>query len=726
MRRRGGLATRQDQRTRALEFLRKEAEEAGSLRPKKYPRLYRIAAYKFLCTLDNQFRVATGFGWKAFLPIPPPAPRFMGKAAAAKAEAEAEQPWHDEGKLMALCIDQEAVGWCACMFLLYACKARLLLTFDPSHRAWNDLKAAYAGAGCWDAVLLWGVVFSINHGPYDTAAWWRTAQEAAQEYSDSSSSSCPLLQAHLPGIAEERGERRLLHTQGYAENVLQDFWQERCFQCKGPMLALARWMQWLHCWRYWDSQRFQRLLGLLYLGIDLGYLNSSASSSALNLDAVKDLPAAKSQKGTKASASRDLAALRRICSNQLHIATLVLADPDLHRKGKIMAFLGQGVERWHSDQVKQMTSAAGNLAFFQSQAAGAWWPSVVAAFKVAADTEQLQELGFHTAGSPEELSSLTREHPLVLEEACWSGLVMRICLQIFFHRTSSLLWHYGALPGKLALLTSGSVDLRKTALQTAQSYCRVWEAAKAQGAPAVKDMVKRSFMQWTIVQEACAALEQTGFTEVPAELVEDLTAAFSCAPTALIENGFNAMRSVEVLENKNKAVSSARKWWAPISHELLSGRQHYHEVPWKQEALTPQEPQSLPDSCFSGRLSAERTTCNLKAIVSTQQQGGWATTNPATFSALAGDMVVMAECQVRNAWGMAEHSWLCSVPEPGQLVRRIGQASWWFIAGNMESSSLSALTLKHGCDAWNEPECLWNIIFYCDSSHYEALLLIQR
>ena len=103
---------------------------------------------------------------------------------------------------LSLCIDQGSDGWCPAMWLLYACSLRLVLFFDSNHRAWDDLKGAFAAAGCWDVVLLWAG-FHINYGPFDGGAWWRQAQEAAREYTLTVGASCPLLQSLLARIAAE-------------------------------------------------------------------------------------------------------------------------------------------------------------------------------------------------------------------------------------------------------------------------------------------------------------------------------------------------------------------------------------------------------------------------------------------------------------------------------------------------------------------------------------------
>eukprot|EP00974_Lingulodinium_polyedra_P109552 10598789-Lingulodinium_polyedra.AAC.1 len=51
----------------------------------------------------------------------------------------------------------------------------------------------------------------------------------------------------------------------------------------------------------------------------------------------------------------------------------------------------------------------------------------------------------------------------------------------------------------------------------------------------------------------------------------------SCQPTKVVEDSFNAMRAVESLEQRKKDVSSVRKWWVPVTREILGERHGYRE-----------------------------------------------------------------------------------------------------------------------------------------------------
>ena len=100
---------------------------------------------------------------------------------------------------------------------------------------WNDVKAAIQASHLWDVILLTGLLYSVNEGPYEGASFWREAQEAAELYSKTSGTDCPLLQHLLPRIAKERGEEdQLLHRRGL-------FVEDSKVLHKGPKVSTSRW-----------------------------------------------------------------------------------------------------------------------------------------------------------------------------------------------------------------------------------------------------------------------------------------------------------------------------------------------------------------------------------------------------------------------------------------------------------------------------------------------------
>ena len=95
----------------------------------------------------------------------------------------------------------------------------------------------------------------------------------------------------------------------------------------------------------------------------------------------------------------------------MHVATLVLSDPDLNRKGALLHAMSQGARDWHSRQAADARTPAQNLQYYQQQARGACWPSVQWVFHWVASAQSLASVGFLLSYPDSLLASLTEEHP---------------------------------------------------------------------------------------------------------------------------------------------------------------------------------------------------------------------------------------------------------------------------------------------------------------------------
>ena len=144
-----GVDTRAEWRRAAECFLTNTAPE---VKPSK---MYRLASFHWLVSVDNMLRVSCGFGLEAFLPG-----SAFPDGAASSSDSIPRPP-----RLLILSMDQGSVGWCPAQFLLFRLRLNCVLFFDPSHRVWNDIKLAVQGSNLWPCIVLWGVPFNVHYGP---------------------------------------------------------------------------------------------------------------------------------------------------------------------------------------------------------------------------------------------------------------------------------------------------------------------------------------------------------------------------------------------------------------------------------------------------------------------------------------------------------------------------------------------------------------------------------
>lgn len=294
-------------RSAAIAFLRKTPPPQAT---KKVKKLFRLASYHWLCAVDNAVKVMTGSGLSRFRLTP-------------------ENRHLDcHGKMvqnqLSLCIDQGSVGWCPSFYLLFACKLNMVLHFDVFHRIWNDLKAALLMTGLWDIVLLMCLVFSVNYGPFEGAAFWRQAQDACESWKKHHGADCPLFRALLPRIAKDRGTSDRLWDEEWVQELLGEVGTGRDASTKGPKVSLSRWLGWEHCFDYWSKDFSLKLLHLLYMGISLGYMDHRVETSVLKLQPMKAPASAEASKQGMKEAQATVRPLRDRCKNTLHIVALIL------------------------------------------------------------------------------------------------------------------------------------------------------------------------------------------------------------------------------------------------------------------------------------------------------------------------------------------------------------------------------------------------------------------
>jgi hypothetical protein len=296
-------------RVAAIAFLRKAPPPKPG---KKIRKLFRLASYHWLCAVDNSLKVMCGFGLSHF-----------------KVTEENMQK-SCSGTLvynqLSICIDQGSVGWCPSFYMLFAAELNIILHFDVSHRTWNDLKAALVLSGLWDVVLLMCLVFQMNYGPFEGAAFWRQAQDSCETWRSYHGVDCPLFRALLSRIAKDRGASDRLWDEDWVKSLVDDIGSGRDADTKGPKVSLSRWLGWEHCFDYWSKDFSLRLLYLLHIGINLGFVDHNAETSILRLQTLKAPSAEPGKQGIK-EAQASMRPLRDRCKNTLHIVALILSDP---------------------------------------------------------------------------------------------------------------------------------------------------------------------------------------------------------------------------------------------------------------------------------------------------------------------------------------------------------------------------------------------------------------
>ena len=305
-------------------FATAEAGQEGAPKPK---RLQRVAAFDFGLALDHAILASTGKGLAHFAEPQeerdawPPNPKDLSPA------------------ILTLSVDQGSIGFAWVWYAVGPLRLRLLPLFDPLHRSWNDTKGAIGAAGLWTFVLLHTICCNAFHGPWNGAAFWEQARDAAKLYYQRAGPNDPFFQALLPKLLADKGLSGRESDPELAREVFESLLDDPCWQSQGPKVALSRWYGFLSAAEAYDASWTVRLLVLTFLGHQLGFATPRAQCLLQEkLDQMRDegQPAAR---GPVARGNDSLLQVRKLCKNTLHLVLTLLADPGHRLKARLLAML---------------------------------------------------------------------------------------------------------------------------------------------------------------------------------------------------------------------------------------------------------------------------------------------------------------------------------------------------------------------------------------------------
>lgn len=320
--------------------------------------------------------------------------------------------FQSQGRLLSVSLHQHSVGWASCFFMKRALHMNVVAIGDFAHTTWNDCKVALGKAGFWEVILLSSILFNVCFGPWEGCKWWRTCQECAVEYFQKvGNASGPLFLSQIGKIATERGEAHRVMDDGYAEQLWAEMQELQAMRWKGPKMALCRWFSWHGCFRFWRTCWSMRALVMMYWGLNMGYLTEEPGTSILRLAGILREPnknTSTSQAETMREAQAAQNKLYKQSRNQLHVATIVAIDKDIHDTSIVIHLCCRSLHAWHANGLREVRSPQGSIAWHARQAAGECLKPVSDCFRILTDLSLLSEMGPATSKGDLPLSSLVQ------------------------------------------------------------------------------------------------------------------------------------------------------------------------------------------------------------------------------------------------------------------------------------------------------------------------------
>lgn len=137
--------------------------------------------------------------------------------------------------------------------------------------------------------------------------------------------------------------------EGYSkEEFLKPLLAQPWLAQRGPKVNLTRWRTWLGSHFFRRDFRGEKLLTLLFYGIQAGWLKRKSNFGAMmdSLHASKTTAAFQTKVTTKAS-KQELAKMRDRCKNTMHLAACVLADEKVEFDSVLIIFTGSIIRAEH-------------------------------------------------------------------------------------------------------------------------------------------------------------------------------------------------------------------------------------------------------------------------------------------------------------------------------------------------------------------------------------------
>ena len=191
-------------------------------------------------------------------------------------------------------------------FAMFSSHALLFwATWDPYHRAWNDIKLCLKRAQCsaWRVVLEYTLIANINYGPFGQGSWYFKKKAKLEQFLLTSSIDSPLWQRLQHLIANER---RMAEpkTREESECLLDSMRFMNTILVKGPLVKLMRWFSWFEAMLHYAGEFYCTKLIILH-GEDEGQVEEASEAEIdhrpLNTkerDHQKELQDLKRRKGT--------------------------------------------------------------------------------------------------------------------------------------------------------------------------------------------------------------------------------------------------------------------------------------------------------------------------------------------------------------------------------------------------------------------------------------------
>lgn len=436
-----------------------DAEATGEKRTK-----YRKKSYEWLLGTERQFQAVLAEGW--------------GRFVISDEQFESFDPFR--WPHITVSPDQGSDGVCSLGFLSRAKRINVSVAWDPSHAVWNDFRGALRWSDLHSFQLLLVVVYNMSYGPWSEARWFHEVRQGLREYlrlTEGAPDRCPLFCFLAEAIACDRQHSAQEGLQQDVMELHEDLRSAACFWQKGDKVSMCRFFGAHRAAKSFDRTWHSRLLGVVFVGLQLGILDKGSMASLL---AQKFKPAPESTEPHRTPMPRgqdEVKQLRAACANTLHLAAVVLADGHNQDVQRMITSIADPLEAWHSAQNRFLRSAGNAAQWTLEQVSGQYWAHLKGILDQLSDPGVLEYVSLRV-GEIRSYEKLSVEHPLVAwnDELATKMAIFAITLVGFrIHRHLELT---AGWPSRFALAYHSDEQVRSRAITEFRRDYQLFEASK--------------------------------------------------------------------------------------------------------------------------------------------------------------------------------------------------------------------------------------------------------
>lgn len=641
----------------ARAFLERQRGVKGEPAAKAKAR-YRTGARAWIVGVDKQLRSTIGSGLRRF--VQPVSLEERGNPVS----------W----PVLSVALDQGSDGWSAVMYLQRRANMNLIVMFDPSHRAWNDSKAALQQAGLWSAALLLQITMNLDHGPWRDGKWHSEVVQAAELYAQfKNPDQDAMLISLLEPILRGTGDIDSLSSPTVAFDIAQSLPEH--FSSMHPKVSMTRWFGFVDTARAFLPKWHRRLLLQMLLCIETGVFNGDKQSDALGAVSFGGAASSSGERISTARESEEVKKLRLACKNTLELSTLVLGDAHLHRTCMLICAVLEPMREWQSQQSRALRSCPEVLAWYKQAALGHGWASLNAIAKLIEDDGVLADLGVGQLEPQDKLDNLSNISLSVVNEGRTSQATGGLIVALLGARLQTESCYTQGLPLRLAALLDEEAAPRVIA--DLKRDAEAWAVVKDIKGGFWKKVAARSPFALVFVQQVVEGLRSADWA-MTRDLRQVLEGAFAgLGQTKVVEDGFQKERHCEA-KNSNRRMALNRIWLSPVDMKVLGDTHRFEEIPFAKEQLPPGVRADDANSLYFSR--AKDLSVPVPDLVSKTSATSWYSPAPQMFIGHVADMSLWRYCIQHKQTHLAEKSWLSVLLKGASICVRHTSQKQWFLA----------------------------------------------